>query len=46
MLKFTYESKLDLKRTIVLNTKQWVHDHGHEVTNKVDRFFETQAGSR
>lgn len=45
MIKISYESRLDLKQTIIFNTKQWVHDHGHEVVEKVDWFFETQSGT-
>lgn len=45
MIKVTYESKLDLTRTIISNTKQWKHDHAGAIVTKIDRFFETQAGT-
>ena len=40
MIKVTYESKLNLKQTIIFNAKQAVHDHGPSVVAAIDHFFE------
>lgn len=45
-MKVTRNNQLDLKQTTIASTKQWIHDHGSDVADSIDRFFTTQAGSR
>lgn len=40
MIKVTYDSKTDIRRTLVVNAKQYIHDHGDEIVTAVNKFFE------
>jgi hypothetical protein len=45
-MKIYKDTHLDLRQTTTVNIKQWVHDNGPSLVEKVDTFFQTQAGQR
>ena len=38
-MKITRNNKLDLKQTIIVNTKQLLHDKGPDIVAAIDNFF-------
>lgn len=41
-----HQNTLSITKTAAVNAKQWLHDNSPALITKVDRFFETQAGTR
>lgn len=45
-MKVTRNNQVDVAETIKVNAKQYLHNHGQDIADKIEWFFETQAGSR
>lgn len=41
-----HQNNISIIDTARVNAKQWAHDNGPAIAEKIDRFFVTQAGSR
>lgn len=41
-----HQNTISITETAKVNAKQWLHDNGPAICDKVDWFFQTQAGSR